>query len=187
MGENITHGANNPDNYTDPGPVQPWDPNNVTPDNNGGPQLPVGSPPIVPPHVPSNNGDGSETSVDTASMKLYAQNIMQLVPSLNSALSMVQNMKPVAAGGFYQGSAMRSLLTGNSGEGMMQSGFETVLKKLMKSLTDVHDAMLKLATDYDSTEEQNKIDLTTLNRVMSDVTTDINAVASAGSKFGSGQ
>jgi hypothetical protein len=57
----------------------------------------------------------------------------------------------------------------------------------MKSLTDVHDAMLKLATDYDSTEEQNKIDLTTLNRVMSDVTTDINAVASAGSKFGSGQ
>ena len=169
-----------------PPPIQQWDPNSAPNQSGGGPQLPDGSPAIAPPHVPSGGGDGSDTSVDTISMKRFAENISQLLTPLNHSLDLLQNMKPVAAGGFFQAANMRKQVTGDSGDGMMQSGFETVVKKIIKSINDTHDAVTKLATDYTNTEDQNNIELGKLTKTMSDVNTDISAVGSAGTKFGDG-
>jgi hypothetical protein len=170
--------------------VQDWDSNSVPPVTGGGPSNPDGAPPLTPPNVPGkHDGSGSgTTTVNTPSMKVFADNIGTLLTPLNKALELVQAMPKVAAGDFHTGHVMKKLLTGDAGDGMMQSGFETVLKKCVKSVTDTHEAVLKLARDYDNIDELNKMTGQQLNRVLSDhgVSGDITAVGSAGSKFGDG-
>ena len=119
-------------------------------------------------------------------MKIFADNIGQLIEPLNKALSYVQSMPKVQAGDFNTGHVIKTMLTGDSGNGMLQSGFETVLKKCVKSVTDTHEAVLKLARDYENIDDLNKVTGQQLSRAMGDVGSDITAVGSAGSKFGNG-
>jgi flagellar hook-basal body complex protein FliE len=167
-----------------PPPPQQWDPNSVTQVTGGGPEPTMAVPP--PPHVPSGKGDGSPTSVDTISMKRFADNLAQLVDPLNTSLNLVTNMNRVNAGGFFQGANMRAQVTGTNKDGMLQAGFVAVLKKVIKSVNDTHEAVVKLAKDYESTEDLNNMKVTQLNRTMADVSTDINAVGTAGSTLTSG-
>jgi len=165
-----------------------WDPNNTPPPvTGGGPTNPDGSPSLTPPNVPGKgNGSSGTTTVSTPSMKIFADNIGQLIEPLNKALSYVQSMPKVQAGDFNTGHVIKTMLTGDSGNGMLQSGFETVLKKCVKSVTDTHEAVLKLARDYENIDDLNKVTGQQLSRAMGDVGSDITAVGSAGSKFGTG-
>jgi hypothetical protein len=177
----------------DPPPIpdaKPFDTNNIpgfttadgTPDNAN----------LTPPDVPGNKGDGKggggKTEVHTATLKLFADNIDKLKEPLNNALTKLQDLKPIAAGDFNTGHTMKTMITGNDGTGMLQSGFETVVKKSLKSVTDVHEAISKLAKDYDNADELNKMTGQQLNRALDDnwVNTDIGAVGDAGSAFGKG-
>ena len=165
-----------------------WDPNSVPPVTGGGPTNPDGTPSLTPPNVPGK-GDGSgngSTSVNTPSMKVFADNLGQLIPVVQKALDLVQGMPKVAAGDFNTGHVMKKMITGDAGDGMLQSGYETVLKKSMKTLNDTHDAVLKLARDYENIDDLNKLTGQQLSRIMGDVPSDITAVGSAGSKFGDG-
>ncbi|MFC0432703.1 hypothetical protein [Kutzneria buriramensis] len=169
--------------------IQNWDPNSVPPVTGGGPTNPEGTPSLTPPNVPGKgNGSNGSTAVSTPSMKIFADNIGTLIEPLNKALALVQAMPKVAAGDFHTGHVMKTMLTGDAGDGMMQSGFETVLKKCVKSVTDTHEAVLKLARDYDNIDELNKMTGQQLSRVLGDhnVSGDITAVGSVGSKFGDG-
>ena len=179
-------------NGKDPGTPKPdppsWDSNSTpAPVQGGEPQAPPGSPALTPPNVPSGkDGGNGQTAVNTPSMKQFADNISQLVAPLQHSLELLQNMKPLAAGGFYQGYNMRNMVTGNAADGMLQSGYETVLKKAIKSITDTQEAVVKMAKDYENIEDLNKMTGQQLNRAMGNVGTDITAVGSAGAKFGSG-
>lgn len=169
--------------------AKPFDTNNIpgfttadgTPDN----------PSFTPPDVPGNKGDGKggKTEVHTATLKLFADNIDKLKEPLNNALTKLQELKPVEAGDFNTGHVMKTMLTGADGTGMMQAGFETVLKKTIKTVTDVHEAVVKMAKDYDNVDDLNKMTGQQLNRALDDnwVTTDIGAVGDSGSAFGKGK
>lgn len=165
-----------------------WDPNNgPAPITGGGPTNPDGTPSLTPPDVPGKgNGSNGSTTVSTPSMKVFADNIGQLIAPLNKALELVQGMPKVAAGDLHTGHVMKTMITGDAGDGMLQSGFETVLKKCVKSVTDTHEAVLKLARDYENIDELNKVTGQQLSRAMGDVPSDITAVGSVGSKFGTG-
>jgi flagellar hook-basal body complex protein FliE len=165
-----------------------WDSNSVPkPVTGDGPKAAPGAPALNPPNVPSGKGGGSgQTAVNTPSMNQFANNISQLLPPLENALKQLQDLKPLAAGGFYQGYNMRNVVTGNGGDGMLQSGFETVLKKAIKSINDTHEAVVKMAKDYETVDDQNKMTGQALNRAMGNVGADVNAVGAAGAKFGSG-
>lgn len=169
-------------------PITDWNPSSVPPVTGGTPTTPDGAPSLTPPDVPGgHDGSGSGTTeVHTPSMKVFADNIGTLLTPLNKALELVQGMPKVAAGDFNTGHTMKTLLTGDSGDGMMQSGFETVLKKCVKSVTDTHEAVLKLARDYENIDDLNKVTSQQLSRALGDVPADITAVGSVGSKFGNG-
>lgn len=168
--------------------IQDWDPNSVPPVTGGGPSNPDGTPSLTPPNVPGKHdgGNSGATTVNTPSMKIFAQNIGTLLEPLNKALALVQAMPKVEAGDFNTGHTMRKMITGDAGDGMLQSGFETVLKKCVKSVTDTHEAVLKLARDYENIDDLNKLTGQQLTRAFGDVPGDITAVGSAGSKFGDG-
>lgn len=166
--------------------VTDWDPNSVPPVTGNTPQTPDGAPSLTPPNVPGKHDGSNGTTVNTPSMKIFAENIGQLLPPLNKALSLLQAMPKVAAGDFNTGHTMKTLLTGDAGDGMMQSGFETVLKKCVKSVTDTHEAVTKLSKDYENIDDLNKVTGQQLSRAMGDVPGDITSVGSVGSKFGDG-
>ncbi|MFI9387388.1 hypothetical protein [Kutzneria sp. NPDC052558] len=168
--------------------ITDWDPNSVPPVTGGGPSTPNGAPSLTPPDVPGNH-DGSgngDTTVHTPSMKVFADNLGTLLTPLQQALQLVQGMPKIAAGDFNTGHVMRTMITGDSGDGMLQAGYEQVLKKCVKTVTDTHDAVLKLARDYENIDDLNKLTSQQLSRAMGDVPSDITAVGSAGSKFGDG-
>jgi len=149
---------------------------------------PDGSPAITPPDVPGKkDGSGSgKTTVNTPSMKIFAQNINTLLDPLHESLKLLQALPPVAGGDFHTSKVMKTLITGDAGDGMLQSGFETVLRKCIKTVTDTHEAVSKLARDYENIDDLNKLTGQQLSRAMGDVGSDINAVGSAGSKLGDG-
>jgi len=163
----------------------PW---TWTPPADTGASNPSGSPAITPPDVPGGKGDGGsgKTTVNTPSMKIFAENINLLLDPLHESLKLLQALPPVAGGDFHTSKVMKTLITGDSGEGMLQGGFETVLKKCIKTVTDTHEAVTKLARDYENIDDLNKLTGQQLSRAMGDVGSDINAVGSAGSKFGDG-
>lgn len=170
--------------------VQQWQSGDVAPDGQtppsqspggSGPTLPSGSGVINPPPLRKGKASGSGTSVDTISMKQYASNMSQMLLPINEALGLLQKLKPIAAGGFNQAHNLRMSITGNTGDGTLVSGFETVLKNLIKSVNDTSDAVTKLAHDYKTVEDQNKISTTQLGKILGDVNTDIPAIANAGS------
>ena len=170
-----------------PPALQDWK-NDVTPVTGGGPTNPDGAPPLNPPNVPGKkDGNGSgKTTVNTPSMKIFAENINTLLTPLNKSLELLQNLPPVAAGDFHTSKVMKKMITGDAGDGMLQSGFETVLKKCIKTVNDTHEAVQKLARDYENIDDLNKLTSQQLTRAMGDVPGDITAVGSVGSKFSDG-
>jgi hypothetical protein len=168
---------------------QQFDPNSIP--NFGSASGTPDAPTFTPPDVPNNKGDGKggKTEVHTATLKLFADNMDKLKEPLNTALTKLQDLKPVNAGDFNTGHVMKAMITGNDGTGMLQSGFETVVKKTLKTVTDVQEAVTKLAKDYDNVDEMNKMTGQQLNRVLDDHTvgTDIGAVGDSGSAFGKGK
>ena len=151
------------------GDPQHFDPTTVTPVTGGGPQTTAPPPPIVP----SRNGGGDGTTVNTPSLRLFASNVGMLEQPLRTALSSLQAMKPVAPGGFYQASQIRTKVNGEDG---LQGKFSTVLTNVIEAVVDTRNAMLKLAGDYESTEDQNSMQTSALQRAMSDVNDDIGSI-----------
>lgn len=170
-----------------PPALQDWN-GSWKPPADGSASNPDGAPAINPPDVPGKkDGNGSgKTTVNTPSMKIFAENINTLLTPLNKSLELLQALPPVAAGDFHTSKVMKKMITGDAGDGMLQSGFETVLKKCIKTITDTHEAVSKLARDYENIDDLNKLTGQQLTRAMGDVGSDINAVGSAGSKFGDG-
>jgi hypothetical protein len=169
--------------------AKPFDTNNIPgfTDASGTAANPADAPALTPPSVPGKSGGPSgSTTVSTPSMKVFADNVSTLLTPLNKALELVQNMKPVKAGDFNTGHVMATSITGSSGDGMLQAGFETVLKKCIKTVTDTHEAVSKLAKDYENIDDLNKLTGQQLTRSMGDVPTDIPAIGQAGSTVGGG-
>jgi hypothetical protein len=173
-----------------PPPLQSWNdgkPWTYNPPADQNATNPPDAPPINAPNVPGKkDGSSGTTSVDTPSMKVFADNINQLLAPLQKSLSLLQALPPVAAGDFHTSQVIKKMITGDAGDGMLQAGFETVLKKCIKTVTDTHEAVNKLALDYKNIDDLNKLTGQQLSRAMGDVGSDIQAVGTAGGKFGDG-
>jgi hypothetical protein len=138
---------------------------------------PEGAPTVAAPLVPVAQGGQGPTSeaVSTPSLRLFAENIGQLVQPVKDAMTHLSGMTPVAAGGFYQASAIKSNV--NNG---LQKDYGTILNNVAESLVDTQNAMLKLAKDYETDEEANTMKASAVTKVMDQVGTDISAIGTGG-------
>jgi hypothetical protein len=155
----------------------PWDPHSVPPATGGG--GPHATAPH-PPNVPGGNGSGNSngTQVDTPSMKLFADNIGRLVDPVASLVSLLGSMAKVNAGGFHQGNQLALKVNGGTTTGLTD-GFKKVMVNLQNTLMDTQSAMTKVAKDYETADELNKMDSTKMVNAMSKIKTDVGGIGTA--------
>lgn len=175
-----------PDNsYAIPGPggeakapkpdVQDWkgSPDAVAdPKSNHGPGYDV--PKIDPPKPVGGGGASGEVAADTEAFKVVASNIASLIDPLKEAQSRLSGID-VRPGAFAQAFALKDQVSGPSG---LKVTMTTVTSKLIETLTDVQNGLLKMALDYETTEEANKAKADAVQMVMPDVAADIQGILS---------
>ncbi|MFJ9907450.1 hypothetical protein ACIRVK_31955 [Streptomyces sp. NPDC101152] len=107
------------------------------------------------PRVPGNSaqGAGGQTSVDTSSLKQFADNMDTLAGTLGVARTRVENLQPVACGTFNEAKTLAQAVTGDNG---LQQNYSKSLHLLRQALMDTADSMRTLAGKYSSIEEVNQ-------------------------------
>ncbi|MEU9348161.1 hypothetical protein AB0D74_43905 [Streptomyces sp. NPDC048278] len=113
-----------------------------------------GSLPRIPaiPGIPSQGANG-QTSVDTSSLKKFADNLDALTDSLGGARTRVVNLQPIAAGTFNEAKTLAQAVTGDNG---LQSNYGNSLHLLRQALMDTANSIRSLATKYSTIEEMNQ-------------------------------
>ncbi|MEU2743385.1 hypothetical protein ABZ656_51140 [Streptomyces sp. NPDC007095] len=127
-------------------------------DSSQGTVEPGGLPTI--PGIPANatDGSGKNTSVDTSSLKTFADNLDVLADSVDSAYNRVLNLKPLAPGGhsFAEAQNLKKAVTGDKGDAGLQPSFVLALHHLEEGLMKTARAIRDLAGKYSSLEDLNR-------------------------------
>lgn len=141
---------------------------------------------FTPPPVPSKGRSGKGTSVDTPSMKLFADNIDALIQPVQRMYSELQNVKAVAPGGFYHGYELKSKVDGPNGGDGLHHQYLLVLHDLANGLADVRDGVRVLAGKYKTMDDAAHMKATDLSKAMSDSGTDFDSLMTDMGGSGSG-
>jgi len=130
----------------------------------------------TPPTVPTHDAGGGQgnTKVDTVAIKSFASNMDPLADSLKKSYAEITALKPVAAGAFPSAVAIRN------GVSKLQEETGTALNNMVEAIESLKIAMTKMAADYDSTSEANKMTSDQLSKYMTDVNSAISASGTSG-------
>ncbi|MDH6630478.1 hypothetical protein M2271_008339 [Streptomyces sp. LBL] len=142
--------------------------------------LDAGGLPTIP-GVPANGTDtaGSKTSVDTSSLKTFADNLDTLADAVDGAYQRVVNLKPLAPGGhsFAEAQNLKKAVTGDKGDAGLQPSFVLALHHLQEGLMKTARAIRDLANKYSSLEDLNREAGKELSGLIKDAQGYINTVA----------
>ncbi|MEU2778027.1 hypothetical protein ABZ646_35355 [Streptomyces sp. NPDC007162] len=106
------------------------------------------------PRVPGSSAQGDgKTSVDTSSLKQFADNLGTLADALGEARTRVENLKPVACGTFNEAKSLAQSVTGDNG---LQPNYSKSLHLLRQALMDTADSVKTLAGKYSTIEDMNQ-------------------------------
>jgi hypothetical protein len=107
------------------------------------------------PRVPGSptQGANGQTSVDTSSLKTFAENLGTLADALGQARTRVENLKPVACGTFNEAKKLAQSVTGDNG---LQPNYSKSLHLLRQALMDTADSVKTLAGKYSTIEDMNQ-------------------------------
>jgi hypothetical protein len=134
--------------------------------------------PFVAPPVPG--GDGTKgTSVDTASLDRFADNIDKMIQPVKDAKALLDNLVAFAPGAFYDANVMRRKVTGVSQQDGLKKSYSAVLMSLITGLTDTRDGARKLSHDYGAGEDANKVTAKNLADAFEKAPGDFNAMMTA--------
>ena len=132
--------------------------------------------PTVPtiPAIPAQSANGN-TSVDTSSLKKFADNLDTLAEALGGAKTRVDNLQAIAAGTFNEAKALAQAVTGQNG---LQPNYSKSLHLLRQALMDTASSIRSLATKYSTIEEINQKAGSDLSNLIQQAETDIQALES---------
>ena len=138
----------------------------------GGTSLPAGSGQFQDnnswsaPPVPSGSGTGSGTSVDTASLDVFANNIDLLIAPTKTASTTLGTVS-VAPGAFYHANQMRTTLNGPNADAGLKEQYIKTLSDLGQGLADLRDGVRQLSAKYSTIEDANTMTATDFQTAMS--------------------
>ncbi|MGQ4514540.1 hypothetical protein [Streptomyces sp. DW26H14] len=133
--------------------------------------------PFTPPAVPKKDGSGKGTSVDTPSMKVFADNLDLLLKPLTTASDALKPVS-VAPGAFYHANSIRTKVTGTNGDDGLKAQYLKVLTDLSNGLTDLRDGVRTLAKKYKTIDDANGMKSKDLTDAMDGVSDDFNLMMS---------
>jgi hypothetical protein len=128
------------------------------------------TPPPEAPKVPNEGGGKSGkdgVAVSTEALRTFAKNIVMLRDAVVASSKYVKevDIRPGAFGGAFQ---LKKDIQGSGSGGLRDDTYKYMTQVVVASLEQLEKDILKLAIDYDSTEELNKLEaekLTNLLRV----------------------
>jgi hypothetical protein len=127
---------------------------------------------------PIKSGDGGNLSVDTSSLKTFADNLDTIADVLGQARTRVDNLEPIRAGG-SQFIEAQTLATTVGGSGGMKENYLASLHSLRNALMDTADKIRTLAGKYSSIEELNQKAGSDLQQLLGQANTDVQQFESA--------
>ncbi|MBC9730526.1 hypothetical protein [Streptomyces sp. TRM68367] len=143
-----------PDPSDKPAPLpefKPWDPSTFhAPHTRSGPTTTN----VEAPPVPTGTGKGGRTVVDTASLDLFASNMLRLADPCKKAYTKVLNVQTVTPGSFYDAYKLGQAICGDAG---LQGKYLTFLHALGQGLADIATACQDLSRKYSTIEDENKM------------------------------
>jgi hypothetical protein len=137
--------------------------------------------PAMPAPAVGPGGSGT-TSVDTSSLKTFADNLDTISAALGHARTKLNGLQPIRPGGseFVEAQALKSKVSGDHGDGGLQQSFVTSLHALRTALEDTAEGIRTLAGKYSTIEEINAKAGTELHQLIDTANTDVQAIGLAG-------
>jgi hypothetical protein len=138
----------------------------------GGTSVPAGSGqyqdnnPWASPTVPASSGSGHGTSVDTASLDTFADNIDLLIAPTKTASTTLGTVS-VAPGAFYHANEMRTTVNGPNADAGLKEQYIKTLSDLGQGLADLRDGVRQLSAKYTTVEDANTMTATDFQTAMS--------------------
>ncbi|QMU77120.1 hypothetical protein GXW83_16790 [Streptacidiphilus sp. PB12-B1b] len=118
------------------------------------------------PAVPVTSGQGHDTSVDTASLDVFANNIDLLIAPTRTASTTLGNVG-IAPGAFYHANQMRTSVNGPNGDAGLKEQYIKTLADLGQGLADLRDGVRQLSAQYTTIEDANTMTATDFQSAMS--------------------
>ena len=160
-----------------PPPPKQWDPTTFhAPPARSGPEKQD----LTPPHVPGRSGGGRTTSVDTPSMKVFADNMDTLAEPVKQAYDKLMQLQRVNPGAFYDAYMLRQVSCGTNGDSGLQNTYLKILHDLGQGLADISSGMRQLSAKYKTTEEEAKMTADDLSKAMESAQSDFTKIGSGG-------
>jgi hypothetical protein len=139
--------------------------------------------PVTPPPVPKNDGSSGTTTVDTASMEVFARNIEQLIAPVQKA-SVALKDTTIAPGDFFHAHLMRTKVSGERGNGGVREAYCRVLDDLADGLTNLCSGVRALSREYGKTEDANEMTAKELDEYMYAAGVDFQALGQDSARVG---
>lgn len=138
---------------------------------------PTATPPIPLSPSRATDSSGRSTSVDTSSLKTFADNLDTLADMVGGAKTRVDNIPDLAPGGadFKEAQELKKAVTGDEG---LRPNFSKALHDVRTSLMDTADSMRALAAKYTSMEDLNQKAGTALNDLVQQAGSDLKTLSS---------
>ncbi|WP_327425560.1 hypothetical protein OG612_43475 (plasmid) [Streptomyces sp. NBC_01527] len=130
-----------------------------------------------PPPVPGGKG-GKGTSVDTASMKVMAQNIREIIPYVEKMDQLLADLD-VAGGTFYDANMLRVWHQGGNKDAGLRKDYRDVLSFMKHGFVDLTTALDKMSKKYAVIEDANGMSAKDLAEFLGNTPTDFNNMISA--------
>jgi hypothetical protein len=142
---------------------------------------------FTPPNVPTADGPGSSTSVDTDALDLFATNMDSLVQPVQKAATLLSSDVDVRPGSFYHANVMRTNLNGANADSGLKKSVGTVLGDLAQGITDIAAGVRALSAKYKTIDDDTTVTATDLRTAMQSAQADFAAlIKDAGGSSGSG-
>lgn len=129
-------------------------------------------------------GKDSDVTVSTAALQTFSNNVLKLEALVRSAWNDVNkvNVKP---GGFGAAALLSERIQGAQGAAGLRGDTLEFLKAVLNTFYDLRADIVTLKTDYETTEEWNKLDAQGLNNLFSETWANYNQIAATGEASGS--
>jgi hypothetical protein len=132
----------------------------------------IETPPEKP--KPGDVGGQGNTKVDSKAIHKFGENVKLLVAPLKTSYDEVTNMAKIAPGTFPSAVALGAKTV------TLKEETGTSLNNIISALTDLGDAMQKIAADYSSTAEANKMTADQFTKYMTTANSSITAAGTPG-------
>jgi hypothetical protein len=168
---------------------EPWSSNNDPPSatQQNGPVLTPGElGDLTAPPVPGSGSGQNDVVVNTDALDTFASNVNSLIAPVKDALTTLEGLPKVAAGGFPEAYTISDQVSGgpSSGTGSgsatdLADSYKMVLNYLANGLTDIAGAANNLSTTYSTADDLNNATAADVTNALNSATSDFNNLLTA--------